>query len=47
MLWGLTAHAAIRLDDQATLDRARSALEPASHEIAAGSGLVFLPQPPV
>ncbi|GIF22039.1 DNA-binding SARP family transcriptional activator [Actinoplanes tereljensis] len=46
-LWGLTAQAAHRLGDQATLDRARSASEPARDEIAAGSGLIFVPQPPV
>ncbi|GIM93769.1 AfsR/SARP family transcriptional regulator [Paractinoplanes toevensis] len=43
VLWDLTAHAAHRLGDQATLDRARSALEPARHEIAAGSGLIYVP----
>jgi DNA-binding SARP family transcriptional activator len=42
-LWGLSAHAALALDDHATARRAHAALAPARDELAgAGSGLLTL-----
>jgi hypothetical protein len=43
LMWALTAHAAVELDDEAALARARTALAPAAGQLAgAGSGLVTL-----
>lgn len=39
-LWCLVAEAAVRLGDRSTMERARSALTPASAELAAGSGML-------